>query len=60
MKLQQICRELFQQNGQIGYYLLGCRLDSAKLSLLEKSLEQKEEVTAGGTVSASERPDSAR
>lgn len=51
MELQQVCRDLFQQTGQIGYYLLGCRLDL---------LEQKEEVAAGGTVSASKRPDSAQ
>lgn len=60
MKLQQVCRELFQQNGQIGYYLLGCQLDLSELNSLEQSLEQKEEVAAGGTVSASKRPDSAQ
>ena len=46
MEISQICRDLFQQNGQIGYYLLGCQL------------EQGEE-KPGGTVSACERDYSA-
>lgn len=42
MELQQVCWELFCQNGQIGYYLLGCQLE-------------EEEVESGGTVSACKR-----
>ncbi len=42
MELKQICWDLFRQNGQIGYYLLGCRM------------ERKEE-EPDGTVSACER-----
>lgn len=42
MELQQVCWELFRQNGQIGYYLLGCQLE-------------EEEVESGGTVSARKR-----
>lgn len=47
MELQQICRELFRQNGQIGYYLLGCQL-------------KEEEEESGGTVPACERNHSAQ
>ncbi|MBR4944491.1 MAG: hypothetical protein IKZ26_03670 [Peptococcaceae bacterium] len=47
MELQQICWELFRQNGQIGYYLLGCRI-------------KQEEVESGGTVPACERNYSAQ
>ncbi len=42
MNLQQICEDLFCQNGQIGYYLLSC------------SLAQKEEEKQDGAVSALE------
>ena len=48
MKLQQICWNLFQQSGQIGYYLLGCQIE-----------EHKEDST-GGSISACERSDSAQ
>lgn len=48
MELRQVCWALFQQSGQIGYYLLGCQL------------EQEKEVTAGGTVSASKWSNSAQ
>lgn len=27
MEFRQICRNLFYQNGQIGYYLLGCQVE---------------------------------
>ena len=42
MELQQVCWELFCQNGQIGYYLLHCRLT------------REEEECQGGAVSAFE------
>lgn len=42
MELKQICEALFCQTGQIGYYLLGCRL------------LQEEEGKQGGAVSARE------
>lgn len=42
MKVQQICENLFCRTGQIGYYLLSCRL------------AQKEEDGQGGAVSAFE------
>ena len=48
MKLQQICWDLFQQSGQIGYYLLGCQI------------EQHKEDSTGGSISACERSDSAQ
>lgn len=47
MELQQVCWDMFRQNGQIGYYLLGCQL-------------QQEEEESGGTVSACERYYSAK
>ncbi len=48
MKLQQICWDLFQQSGQIGYYLLGCQI------------EEHKEDSIGGSISACERSDSAQ
>lgn len=42
MELQQICEQLFCETGQIGYYLLRCRL------------AQEDEANQGGTVSALE------
>ncbi len=47
MELQDMCWHLFRQNGQIGYYLLGCQL-------------KQEEEEPGGTVSACERNYSAQ
>lgn len=43
MELQKLCEDLFCQTGQIGYYLLGCRL------------QQEEEASQSGTVSTLER-----
>ncbi len=40
MELQQVCWDLFRQNGQIGYYLL------------RRQLEQEDEVETGGAISA--------
>lgn len=53
MKLQQVCWDLFRQNGQIGYYLLGCQLK------LRHPLKEKEE-ECGGTGTESERHCSAQ
>lgn len=47
MDISQVCRDLFCETGQIGYYLLGCQL-------------KQEEVESGGTVSARERNHSAK
>ena len=47
MDVSQICRELFCETGQIGYYLLGCQL-------------KRGEETPGGTVSARKRNHSAQ
>lgn len=47
MDISQICRELFCETGQIGYYLLGCQLERG-------------EETQGGTVSECERNHSAK
>lgn len=47
MELQQVCWDLFRQNGQIGYYLLGCQLE-------------QEEEERSGTGSESERYRSAQ
>lgn len=47
-KLEQVCWDLFQQNGQIGYYLL------------RQQLEQEEEGLSGGTISKRERYGSAQ
>lgn len=47
MELQEMCWDLFRQNGQIGYYLLGCQL-------------KQEEEEPGGTISACERNYSAQ
>ena len=41
MDIAQVCRDLFQKNGQIGYYLLGCQL-------------KREEEASSGAVSACE------
>ena len=48
MELQQICWDLFQQNGQIGYYLL------------RRQLEQEDEVGGCGAISAGDRDYSAQ
>ena len=48
MELQQICWDLFQQNRQIGYYLL------------RRQLEQEDEVGGCGAISAGERDYSAQ
>lgn len=48
MELQQICERLFCQTGQIGYYLLRCRLT------------QQEEEIQGGAVPALECHHSAK
>lgn len=48
MELQQICWDLFQQNGQIGYYLL------------RRQLEREDEVGSCGAISAGERDYSAQ
>ncbi len=42
MEVQQLCEHLFRQTGQIGYYLLSCRL------------AQEDEESQGGAVSALE------
>lgn len=48
MELQEVCWDLFRQNGQIGYYLL-CQ-----------QLEQEEVDASGGTISERERYGSAQ
>ncbi len=47
MDISQVCRDLFQKNGQIGYYLLGCQLERG-------------DEASGGTVSAREWNHSAK
>lgn len=48
MELHQLCKQLFCQNGQIGYYLLSCRLAC------------EEEESTHGAVSTLERHHSAK
>lgn len=47
MERREMCWDLFWQNGQIGYYLLGCQL-------------KQEEEGSGGTVSEGQRSCSAQ